>query len=202
VLVEHGVCCGAGAAGLWRCECVCVCVHTAACVCLGFALLLLQVFISEQVLYSKADLERHYRTGDDAGPLAEAGFKGHPLCRFCKKRFYDGDELYRHMENSHEHCFLCRKLHPNRFVYYKDYAELDGEPHGARPPGGGGVWGEGAAKLDEEPHWARVWVWVWVCCGWGLNWTVSGTGHVGGGGGGLGWAAPYSLQVVAHIPNH
>jgi hypothetical protein len=51
--------------------------------------------VSEQVLYSKADLDRHMRTGDDAGPLAEAGFKGHPLCRFCKKRFYDGDELYR-----------------------------------------------------------------------------------------------------------
>lgn len=91
-----------------------------------------QVFISEQVLYSKADLERHMRTGDDAGPLAESGFKGHPLCRFCKKRFYDGDELYRHMESAHEHCFLCRKLHPHKFVYYKDYEELDGESTSVR----------------------------------------------------------------------
>jgi hypothetical protein len=43
-----------------------------------------QVFISEQVLYSKSDLERHMRTGDDVGPMAESGFKGHPLCRFCR----------------------------------------------------------------------------------------------------------------------
>jgi hypothetical protein len=43
-----------------------------------------QVFISEQVLYSKSDLERHMRTGDDEGPMAESGFKGHPICRFCR----------------------------------------------------------------------------------------------------------------------
>lgn len=95
--------------------------------CVYVNMMLPQVFISEQVLYSKSDLERHMRTGDDAGPLAESGFKGHPLCRFCKKRFYDGDELYRHMESAHEHCFLCRKLHPSKFVYYKDYEELDGK---------------------------------------------------------------------------
>eukprot|EP00879_Flechtneria_rotunda_P019552 GHRR01020539.1.p1 GENE.GHRR01020539.1~~GHRR01020539.1.p1 ORF type:complete len:855 (+),score=361.96 GHRR01020539.1:259-2823(+) len=84
-----------------------------------------KVFISEQVLYTKSDLDRHHRTGDDAGPLAEAGFKGHPLCRFCKRRFYDGDELYKHMEGQHEHCFICRRLHSNKFVYFKDYAELE-----------------------------------------------------------------------------
>ena len=41
----------------------------------------MQVFISEQVLYSKQDLERHQRQGDLTGPLAESGFKGHPNCR-------------------------------------------------------------------------------------------------------------------------
>ncbi|KAF8068299.1 GLG1 [Scenedesmus sp. PABB004] len=84
-----------------------------------------KVFISEQVLYSRPDLERHMRTGDDAGPMAESGFKGHPLCRFCRTRFYDGDELYKHMEGRHEHCFLCRKANPNKYVYFKDYAELE-----------------------------------------------------------------------------
>ncbi|KAF6252767.1 hypothetical protein COO60DRAFT_1274132 [Scenedesmus sp. NREL 46B-D3] len=84
-----------------------------------------KVFISEQVLYSKSDLERHMRTGDDEGPMAESGFKGHPLCRFCRQRFYDGDELYKHMEGRHEHCFICRRRDPNKFVYYKDYAELE-----------------------------------------------------------------------------
>jgi hypothetical protein len=84
-----------------------------------------KVFISEQVLYSKRDLDRHNRTGDDAGPLAEAGFKGHPPCHFCRRRFYDSNELYNHMERDHEHCFLCRRANPNKYVYFKDYAELD-----------------------------------------------------------------------------
>lgn len=79
------------------------------------------------MLYTKPDLQRHLKTGDDAGPLAESGFKGHPLCRFCRKHFYDGDELYKHMEGQHENCFICRKQHPNKFVYYKDYRELEGE---------------------------------------------------------------------------
>lgn len=42
---------------------------------------LLQVFISEQILYSDADFQRHMRTGDVVGPLAESGFPGHPQCR-------------------------------------------------------------------------------------------------------------------------
>ncbi|GBF91964.1 hypothetical protein Rsub_04688 [Raphidocelis subcapitata] len=85
-----------------------------------------KVFISEQVLYSRRDLDRHNRTGDDAGPLAEAGFKGHPPCHFCRTRFFDSNELYTHMERSHEHCFLCRRAAPSKYVYFRDYAELDG----------------------------------------------------------------------------
>ena len=71
-------------------------------------LLLPQIFVCEQLLYNKAQLERHNRQGDETGPLAESSFKGHPLCKFCKQRFYDSQELFRHMESSHEHCFLCR----------------------------------------------------------------------------------------------
>ncbi len=79
------------------------------------------------MLYTKPDLERHMRTGDDAGPLAESGFSGHPNCRFCRRRFYDSGELYKHMESRHEHCFLCRRQRPDKYVYYRDYNELDGE---------------------------------------------------------------------------
>ncbi len=41
----------------------------------------LQVFISEQELYSGRELERHMKGGDVEGPMAAAGFKGHPECR-------------------------------------------------------------------------------------------------------------------------
>ena len=40
-----------------------------------------QVFIAEQVLYTRPDLHKHVRTGDLEGPMAESGFKGHPDCR-------------------------------------------------------------------------------------------------------------------------
>jgi hypothetical protein len=93
-----------------------------------------RVFICEQVLYTRKDLERHHRTGDDAGPLADAGFKGHPLCRFCSRRFYDAGEIYRHMESAHEHCYLCRRERPGSHVYFRDYGELEGHFRTAHHP--------------------------------------------------------------------
>ena len=38
---------------------------------------LLQVFLSEQVLYTKQQLTSHKQHGDREGPLAESGFTGH-----------------------------------------------------------------------------------------------------------------------------
>lgn len=52
--------------------------------------------------------------------------QGHPLCKFCRQRFYDSNELYRHMESAHEHCFLCRRENPGQYVYYRHYKELEG----------------------------------------------------------------------------
>ena len=66
------------------------------------------------------------RSGDLSGPMAESGFKGHPQCRFCRKRFYGDNELFVHMQSDHEQCFLCRRARPDRYVYYKDYNELEG----------------------------------------------------------------------------
>lgn len=88
---------------------------------------LLQVFISEQMLYDAAGLAQHMRSGDVEGPLAESGFLGHPACTFCRKRFYDNGELFNHMQREHEQCFLCRRADPEKYVYYRDYAELEGE---------------------------------------------------------------------------
>ena len=57
-----------------------------------------QVFIPEQQAYNKGDLDRHLKSGDTSGPLAESGFKGHPQCRFCRRRFYGDNELFLHMQ--------------------------------------------------------------------------------------------------------
>jgi len=84
-----------------------------------------KVFVAEQQIYTKQELERHMRQGDEEGPMAESGFKGHPECRFCRKRFFGETELYHHMHATHEECFLCKRAHPNRHVYYRDYADLE-----------------------------------------------------------------------------
>ena len=51
--------------------------------------------------------------------------------RFCKKRFFGENELWHHMERDHERCHLCKRAHPDRFVYFRDYAELEGTEHHA-----------------------------------------------------------------------
>ncbi|KAK9834275.1 hypothetical protein WJX81_002678 [Elliptochloris bilobata] len=84
-----------------------------------------KVFVSEQLLYSRAELERHKRTGDTEGPLAESGFRGHAHCRFCRRYYFGDNELFAHMQTGHEQCFLCRRARPDKFVYYRDYAELE-----------------------------------------------------------------------------
>ncbi|KAG1663966.1 hypothetical protein FOA52_001092 [Chlamydomonas sp. UWO 241] len=84
-----------------------------------------QVFVCEQLLYTRESLNRHNAEGDETGPMAEAGFKGHPQCKFCRQRFYDSQELWRHMESDHEHCFLCRRRDPSKYVYYRHYRELE-----------------------------------------------------------------------------
>ena len=83
-----------------------------------------QVFVTEQVLYTRSELNRHYKRGDTKGPMAEAGFKGHPTCQFCKSRFYSDQELYVHMQTKHLQCFLCKRARPNEYVYYRDLLQL------------------------------------------------------------------------------
>ena len=51
---------------------------------------------------------------------------GGMACRFCRTRFFSDSELFIHMQSAHEQCFLCRRAHPDRYIYYKDYNELEG----------------------------------------------------------------------------
>ena len=47
--------------------------------------------------------------------------------RFCRSRFFGDSELFIHMQSAHEQCFLCKRAHPDRYIYYKDYTELEGD---------------------------------------------------------------------------
>ena len=67
-----------------------------------------KVFTHEHELYTDKELNTHLTKGDDnPGAVDQSGFKGHPNCGFCKRRFYGEDELYVHCREAHERCFVC-----------------------------------------------------------------------------------------------
>ena len=96
-------------------------VHTAICPVLGliqtnnqFGLLLFpnQIFICELKFYTRAQLDRHLSRGDsevDGSVIERGGFMGHPICDFCRKRFYGDNELYLHMSRDHYTCHICQR---------------------------------------------------------------------------------------------
>lgn len=76
-------------------------------------------FPSEQHLYKFEDLARHIDNGegDDIPP--------HPPClvrpkQFCNERYFDEEELRRHLQGNHFSCGLCDSLD----IFYVNYDKL------------------------------------------------------------------------------
>ncbi|XP_065859840.1 uncharacterized protein [Euphorbia lathyris] len=87
-----------------------------------------KVFICEQKLYTRAQLNQHVSTGDsevDGSESERGGFMGHPMCEFCKSPFYGDNELYTHMSTEHYTCHICQRRHPGQYEYYKNYDDLE-----------------------------------------------------------------------------
>ncbi|XWS76707.1 hypothetical protein CRYUN_Cryun01aG0200800 [Craigia yunnanensis] len=87
-----------------------------------------KVFICEQKLYTRAQLNQHINTGDsevDGTESERGGFMGHPICDFCKTPFYGDNELYSHMSTEHYTCHICQRQHPGQYEYYKNYDDLE-----------------------------------------------------------------------------
>ncbi|KAK8688346.1 hypothetical protein V6N13_087115 [Hibiscus sabdariffa] len=87
-----------------------------------------KVFICEQKLYTRAQLNKHINTGDsevDGTESERGGFMGHPMCEFCKTPFYGDNELYSHMSTEHYTCHICQRQHPGQYEYYKNYDDLE-----------------------------------------------------------------------------
>ncbi|PHT59785.1 hypothetical protein CQW23_02148 [Capsicum baccatum] len=96
----------------------------------GFAdfVFLVTIFICEQKLYTRAQLNQHINTGDsevDGTESERGGFMGHPLCEFCRTPFYGDNELYSHMSTEHYTCHMCQRQHPGQYEYYKNYDDLE-----------------------------------------------------------------------------
>lgn len=78
----------------------------------------LSQFPFERKHYSNIELARHQRVGDPE----EVSYKGHPLCEFCDERYFDKDELYKHLRKEHFHCHFCDSRGDEKF--YKDQDQL------------------------------------------------------------------------------
>lgn len=86
-----------------------------------------KVFTHEHQLFTTTELRKHEKTGDDdPGSAEQSGFKGHPECGFCARRFYGDDELYVHCREKHERCHICDRRNGGRQPqYYVNYDALE-----------------------------------------------------------------------------
>jgi hypothetical protein len=68
-------------------------------------------FIQEHQVFTKNGLRMHNVGKNNAvGPKA-SGKDFHPMCQFCKRRFYSDMQLYEHLERDHFRCHICKTDH-------------------------------------------------------------------------------------------
>ncbi|GAB1600413.1 E3 ubiquitin-protein ligase ZNF598-like [Argonauta hians] len=79
----------------------------------------LKIFTSERKLYNERDLARHRSEGDPD----DSSYQGHPMCKFCEKRYMDFEDLYRHLRKDHLFCHFCDADNISN-QYYDDYNVL------------------------------------------------------------------------------
>ncbi|TDH73192.1 hypothetical protein CCR75_003208 [Bremia lactucae] len=82
-------------------------------------------FIQEQEVFTKGALKGHNTGRSRGGPAgqkhANTGRDFHPICQFCRRRFYGDKELYEHLERDHFKCHLCKVENE----YFRNYASLE-----------------------------------------------------------------------------
>ncbi|EOQ99534.1 LIM domain and RING finger protein [Wallemia ichthyophaga EXF-994] len=86
-----------------------------------------KVFTHEHKLFSHTSLLRHLPPLPSYSAKArkvQPAIDSHPGCDFCLDHFYSEDELFRHMRENHEECFLCKQA-GIRMLYFKDYPALE-----------------------------------------------------------------------------
>jgi E3 ubiquitin-protein ligase ZNF598 len=72
-----------------------------------------KVFSHEHALYPPNLLPAHLPSmqRQHRGSVPKDQIEGgvHPLCEFCRECFFDDDELYSHIREKHEECFICKR---------------------------------------------------------------------------------------------
>ncbi|KAK4053354.1 hypothetical protein OIO90_003966 [Microbotryomycetes sp. JL221] len=70
-----------------------------------------KIFAHEHTLYNQADMRHHLQ-------------HDHTQCDFCRRNFYDSDQLYAHCRDKHEECFICIRQ-GIRHQYHLNYEQLE-----------------------------------------------------------------------------
>lgn len=68
-----------------------------------------------------------HRRGEKSLPKEQIEGGVHPICEFDKQCFFGDDELYAHMRERHEECFICKR-NEVRDQYFKNYEALVRNP--------------------------------------------------------------------------
>jgi len=72
-----------------------------------------KMFAHEHATYPPNLLSVHIPAILPPGQLPQkpkgADFEVHPMCEFCRECTIDDDELYAHMRENHEECFVCKR---------------------------------------------------------------------------------------------
>ncbi|KAH8828175.1 hypothetical protein DL96DRAFT_1709461 [Flagelloscypha sp. PMI_526] len=92
-----------------------------------------KVFAHEHTLYTPQQLTVHLpesgrrrnpKSNRPPPPLDNPEDQPHPACLFCHRCFFGPDELYKHMREIHEDCFLCKR-DGGTSEYFLDYPSLE-----------------------------------------------------------------------------
>ncbi|ESN97774.1 hypothetical protein HELRODRAFT_85163 [Helobdella robusta] len=79
----------------------------------------LKLFSSERKFYTRQEMVQHKKFGD----VNDKSYKGHPLCKFCDERYFDNDELNKHLRKAHFYCHICEENGVTG-EYYCQYSDL------------------------------------------------------------------------------
>ncbi|KAJ1307966.1 hypothetical protein OPQ81_002043 [Rhizoctonia solani] len=89
-----------------------------------------KIFAHEHTLYSPVTFSLHmpsvHTRRFSAQEKANAGLPDivHPMCQFCRECFFSDDELFAHLREHHEECFVCKR-EGIRDQYFRNYEQLE-----------------------------------------------------------------------------
>ncbi|CAE6424774.1 unnamed protein product [Rhizoctonia solani] len=98
-----------------------------------------KIFAHEHTLYSPVTFGLHmpsvHTRRFSAEEKAKAGLPDmvHPMCQFCRECSFGDDELFAHLREHHEECFVCKR-EGVRDQYFRNYEQLEQHFRGQHYP--------------------------------------------------------------------